>query len=195
MRPSTFRRVGATLLLALLLPSCTDTAPTTPELSPDEPAAAKTTRVVDASGRKHDLKVDSQGGYVTRVHHDIDGRPFARLVYHYRAAAGGGYALEKVSGRVTWAGRTIDVGAVWSQIEAASAARKVRPSLLSPDPRAATLALACYWELAELAAWSAGLAAVLGMSPVLWGEVFLAMAGYMHALHDYHDCISASGPF
>lgn len=192
MRPSIFRRIGATVLLALFLPSCTEVAPTSPALIPDGPRSSKVANAKDKNGRDHRVQVEGRGRFITRVSHDIDGKPFARLQYHYRAAPGGDYTLERVTGRVTWEGKTLDVGKHWAEIQAATKARGIRPALMPTGPQAAALAWDCWWEAAALAALSGGLAYTM-VTPLFWGEALLAAGAYIEALQAYYDCVFGEG--
>lgn len=189
MRRSSTRRAGAFLLLAVFLTGCTESAPTSPSMVPDGPVETRIEKSKDGEGRSHEVRVDTRGGYITRVNHDVDGRPLARLVYHYRAAPGGAYVLARVSGRITAAGRSVDVGPVWPQVQAAASARGMRLDILPVVPDAsASLRRGCWFEVGELAFWSAALAYVLTMAPFSWPSFYGTVAAYIHAMHEYDEC-------
>lgn len=157
MRPSTFRRCGAALLLALFVPSCTD-APTLPRPSESgTPGAAISPRGAvpalppEGGGgglTEHrrqrgeiDLRllVDAQG----RLHHVVArkaGKPAVHLKWHYR----GDGRIERVSATYYLPdGGTRTVPSVGESISRGAAS-----ALLAAPATASTLqpAASCWWE-------------------------------------------------
>lgn len=186
MRPSSFRRLGATLLLAMFLPGCVDSPVTAPDARrPDSRAAAAAPRVQETTLTDGDfsLVVRHQGRKLHAVSASRGGKPLTQMQWSHRPDG----QAARLSARV-WAGD----GTVRDLPDVRAPGRReadVRTSLApgASLPLRSAGAYGCWYELsmvfmAVAAVWSA-----------VYGEEWTALAGLLFALEEaltrYFDCL------
>ena len=186
MRPSSLRRLGATLLFALYLPSCAD-VPVAPDVGRStsgaaSPAATRVRETTLAQG-EYSLVVRHQGKKLHAVTATRGGKPLAQMRWQHRPDG----QAPGLSARVwTRDGSVRDLPDVRAAKRVSADARLN----LAPDvvlPKQSVGAYGCWYELSMV------FLAVAAIWDAIYGENWSSLAGLFFALDEalqrYFDCL------